>query len=169
MKHSRVVYGFSFLLFFGLLWWSLTENSSIQVWMGVLLVILASMTALYTMNSEKFPLVLRFKNLIHFSWYFISQSFKGGFQVALLAFMPPKSIHPCYYKYKVKIPEDAEFARMCFASCLCIFPGTLSCGFKQDILIIHILNAPLLKVEDIQLLEDLTIRTFMRNGPADLI
>lgn len=155
-------YGLSFFLFFALLWWSLTENSSTQVWMGAILVAIASITALNNLTTEKFPIVMSLRNFVHFTWYFISQSIRGGIQVALLAFMPTREINPGYHKYKTRIPEEAEFARMCFASCLSIFPGTLSCGYVEDILIIHILDEPLFKIEEIQFLEDLTIRTFMR-------
>lgn len=164
MKHSRLKYGFTFFIFFSVLWWALTENSSTQVWMGAVLVVIASMTALNNVTSEKFPLVLSFKNLIHFTWYFLSQSIRGGVQVALLAFIPSREIRPGYHEYRTRIPEQAEFARMCFASCLSIFPGTLSCGYVGDILIVHILDEPLFKIEEIRLLEDLTIRTFMRSG-----
>lgn len=164
MKKGQIIYGCSFFVFFSLLWWSLTENSAKQLWMGVILVTIASLTALRNLTSERFLIVFNLRNFIHFAWYFVSQSIRGGFQVALLAFMPSKKINSGYHKYTTRIPAEAEFARLCFASCLGIFPGTLSCGYQQDVLIIHILDEPLFNIAEIQLLEDLTIRTFMRSS-----
>src|SRR5690606_6156213 len=135
----------SYVAFFSLLWWALTDGSTQQLWMGALVVVLTSALALFISRDElgartdEAPLLPRFIALMKLIPYFFYQSLKGGVIVARLACLPQSRLHPHTVSYEMKIPREAVLARVCFGSCLCIFPGSLSCGYDDDILKIHVL------------------------------
>jgi len=151
--------------FFGFLWWTLSDGSFYQPWFGVIVVVAATLTSLRNIRhsqGERPPIVLRLRAIAGFVPYFIYQSFKGGLSVARLAFLPQRFVRSHYVEYAVAIPREAALARMCFASCLCIFPGTLSCGIDGDTLTIHVLDVKLLDLEAIRDLERMTAAIFPR-------
>lgn len=153
MRKGMVMQALGFLAFYSLLWWSFTEGSLEQLWFGGVVVVLTTFLTLKISAESRVPRLLRGKVLIQFIPYFVFQSVKGGLLVAKLAVLPQRFLHSQYFEYSSNLPADAVGARMWFASALCIFPGTLSCGYKGNTLVIHALDIGLLDEKSIRDLE----------------
>lgn len=153
MKISSFIRAISLLVVFLMLWWSFTDGSMEQFWFGFIVAVLATVLTMRILEGERFPIVVRIKTLARFVPYFIYESVKGGVLVAKLAVLPQRLVRSEYIEYETRIPQSADLARMWFASTICIFPGTLSCGYKGDSLVIHVLDIGLLDMNSIQELE----------------
>ncbi len=149
-----------FAAFFAFLWWAFTDSSTYQLWIGLGLIVLATAVSLKNPVGEKQPRGVRAVAIAKFIPYFIYQSLKGGVLVAKLAFLPHRRVRSEYYYHEVQIPADETMARMCFAACLCIFPGTLSCGYNGDVLTIHVLDSDMLDKKAVLDLEQMAFAIF---------
>ncbi len=149
-KRARAI---GLAVFFSLLWWTLTDGSPQQRWLGTVFVIAATAAALRAPGKGRRPLRPRIHTLVKFIPYFVYQSLKGGFLVAKLAVSPQRRIRSRYFRYEARIPAEDVPARMWFASALCVFPGTLSCGYQGDVLVIHALDEGLFDIDSIRKLE----------------
>lgn len=147
-------------MFLGLLWWVLAEGSFDQAWIGGVVITAAIWAGIKIRDSATAPVGLRAGPLFRFIPYFAYHSCKGGIDVARLAFSFRRTVKPSYHDFRLRIPETRASARIFFAACLCVFPGTLSCVIDGDTLVIHALDEGLYDVGALEELEELTASIF---------
>lgn len=158
MTGTRLVQALGLLVVFSFLWWVFTDGSLEQLWFGLAV---AVGTTLVAMTEEmRLPGVRQAQAVVRFLPYFIYQSLKGGVLVAKLALLLQRRIRSEYFEYLSMIPKEETMARMWFASSVCIFPGTLSCGYRGNILIIHVLDVDLLDLKSMRELEGMVEEVF---------
>lgn len=149
------------LVVFAILWAALTEGDMYQVWLGLGIVALAA----YSMEWISFPAKVerdrfRLGATGAYLTYFLYYSLTGGIDVARRALRIGRDVRPVYMSYPLRIPHTAETARIIFAISICLFPGSLSCVFRENTLIIHVLDEELVDKESIQRLEELVAGLF---------
>lgn len=159
-KNPWLLEALGLVIFYSVFWWAFTDGSTSQLWLGALSVAAATAVTLRMPRAGPFPKVTRYRTILRFIPYFIYQSFKGGLLVAKFAFLPQRRVHSQYIDYKTVIPEEDTLPRMCFASLLCLIPGTLSCGYKGDKLTIHVLDEKILDVKSIEELDKIVAEIF---------
>lgn len=160
MKVKNLTKIIGVFLFFCVLWWALTNGSFYQLWFGAVVVSIATFASIQIAKEGGAPSAVHIRAIVKFVPYFIFQSVSGGLSVAKIALLPKDRAHSKYHEFETALPRDAVSARMFFASCLCIFPGTLSCGFRDDALVIHALDEKLLDPKAIRDLESITAAIF---------
>lgn len=149
------------LALFSLLWWAFSDGSSEQLWFGLIVVIVATGLTLRVPVKNEFLKLSQVKAFIQFIPYFIYESVRGGLLVSRLVLLPERSVRPYFVEYKTRLPKEASLARMWFAATICIFPGTLSCGYKENILSIHVVDTGIFDEKSIQELEGIIEAIFL--------
>jgi multicomponent Na+:H+ antiporter subunit E len=76
--------------------------------------------------------------LLRFLPFFLWQSLQGGVQVAMLTLAPRLRVAPIFSFYRVRLRGSR--ARVFFANCVCLLPGTLAVDLEADRLEIHLLD-----------------------------
>ena len=94
--------------------------------------------------------------------WFLLYSLKGGVQVALFALRPKLRLEPFVYRHSVK--ADNPFSITMLANLYSLMPGTVSMGYDQGILSLHILDKTLFDRALIQRLEAYAIEAFEKES-----
>ncbi|MDO9050551.1 MAG: Na+/H+ antiporter subunit E [Methylotenera sp.] len=147
LRHIRSVLWRSVL--FTALWWVLVEGRTDGWGMGGISVILSLAASLYLMPPTK----VSFSSLgcaVFFS-FFLIQSVKGGFQVAIMALRPRLKLAPVIMDLPITLPPG--MARVVLANTLSLLPGTLSVRIHGDQLRLHILNRHLPIMQELRATE----------------
>lgn len=149
----------NFIIFF-FLWVVLTEGDTFQIWLGLSFSLLAATSALWLANPPEPRTKFRLRAFLGYLVYFIYHSLTGGIDVARRAFRLSRNVRPIYVKYSLRIPPTSENARTVFATSICLFPGSLSCAFRENVLIIQMLDEEIANLESIAKLEELVAALF---------
>lgn len=158
---GRAAAFFRNLIVFAILWVVLTEGDTFQIWVGSGFVALAALSATWiSSRSEVSWTLLRLRAVAAYLTYFIYHSLTGGVDVARRAFRIGRNVRPIYVSYRLRIPPASENARIVFAISICLFPGSLSCVFRENTLIIQGLDEELADMASIRRLEELVARLF---------
>jgi multicomponent Na+:H+ antiporter subunit E len=96
--------------------------------------------------------------LVRFVPYFLSQSWRGGLDVAARALLARRPLAPGLVDYRVSLPEGP--ARRFFAAAIGLLPGTLTTELEGDRLTVHALDRRLPVATMLQELEDRTAALF---------
>ncbi|HEY9189869.1 MAG TPA: Na+/H+ antiporter subunit E [Sulfurovum sp.] len=98
------------------------------------------------------------KAALKLCFWFLLYSLKGGVQVALFALRPKLRLEPFVYRHSVK--SDNAFSVAMLANLYSLMPGTVSMGYNQGVLSLHILDRSLFDPALIQRLEAYAIEAF---------
>ncbi len=156
------------LLIFGILWAALTEGDPSQLGLGVGIVVLAVLSPRLIPVGARAPRSpIRLRAIAAYLAYFFYHSLKGGIDVAYRAFRIGRPVRPVYLSYPLRIPHgiEGENARIVFATSICVFPGSLSCVFREDTLIIQVLDEEIVDLPSIRRLEELVCDLFSISLP----
>jgi multicomponent Na+:H+ antiporter subunit E len=123
------------LLFFLLVWGILTEGN-VHGWGVPALAIGAATLASLALRGPDSRWSLR--GLLRFIPFFLTQSVRGGIDVARRAFHPSLPINPGVEEYRSRLPTTPQRATL--AAVIGLFPGTLSVRLEGDRLTIHSLS-----------------------------
>lgn len=85
------------------------------------------------------PWHLSVGHAISFAVFFVTESVRGGWDVARHAFARPLRISPALVRYRFHLPPGA--ARWFFCSIVSLLPGTASVATEADYLTAHALDA----------------------------
>lgn len=87
------------------------------------------------------PLAYRFsiRGLLSFLAYFVRESLRGGWDVAMRTLSRRMRIQPGQASYTCSLPEGLPI--VLFAGCVSLLPGTLSQRFDERTLSLHVLDA----------------------------
>jgi multicomponent Na+:H+ antiporter subunit E len=93
--------------------------------------------------------------------FFFYYSFKGGIQVALFALKPKLNLQPFIYEHHLK--SSNEFTTSMLANIYSLMPGTVSMGYDNGVLSLHILDKSLFDKALIESFENFVFEAF-ENG-----
>jgi multicomponent Na+:H+ antiporter subunit E len=136
-------------LFFGLLWWILTEGRSSFSWLG-----LVGILAAVALSMRLTPAVRghwRFAALVRFVPFFLWQSLLGGLDVAQRALRPQLNLHPVVIRYRFRLRQEP--ARVLFVWVVSLLPGTAGIDLQGDQAAVHVLDSSLADQEKLRKLE----------------
>ncbi len=138
------------------LWWLLSDGDPGSWVIGLPAVAAAGWSAwrlgLGSTGAISVPGLLRFMPI------FLWESVRGGIDVALRTLAPRMRILPGLAAYRTELRR--QDARVFFANCVCLLPGTLAADLHGDRLDIHLLNAGLDASEDLRRLERAVARVY---------
>jgi multicomponent Na+:H+ antiporter subunit E len=124
------------LLLLAVLWWVLVEGA-LGGW-ALTVLSLAAATAASLVLVPPGSMRLRGGGMARFVPYFVAQSVRGGFDVALRALDPRLPIRPGYHVHTLHLPEGA--ARTFFIAVVGLLPGTLSVEVLKGRVRVHVLD-----------------------------
>lgn len=128
--------GFSIVLrlvTFLLIWWVLTNGEISSWWFGVPAVLLALITSIALVP----PMHLVWYECIKFVPFFLTNSLRGGIDVAWRAFHPHLPITPDLIEYALRLPPG--LSQVFMANAVNLLPGTLSAAIDNNTLKVHVL------------------------------
>lgn len=143
----------SFLLrfaVFALLWWILSEGDVSSWLFGVPFSLFATLSSFQLMPKREWR--LRPVQALRFLGFFAYQSIVGGVDVAWRAVRPSMPINPGFVTCPMRLPTES--ARVLLADTASLLPGTLSSGFIDDTLVLHVVDCSLPILEEVLRLED---------------
>jgi multicomponent Na+:H+ antiporter subunit E len=135
-------------LLFILLWWVITEGAG--GWAVGLPVIALAVAASHFLQPPR-QLRLRPLGVLRFTAFFLVQSLRAGFDVALRALRPRMRLAPALQEYRLQLPAGP--ARVFLADTMSLLPGTLSTELRDDYLCLHVLDARLPVEADLRQVE----------------
>lgn len=131
---------------FALVWWVLAEGRADSWGVGAVSVAAALAGSLYLAPPGAGRISLA--GLPGFAGFFLTQSVKGGLQVAVRAFRPRMDLAPALVEVPVTLPEG--LLRVLLVNTLNLLPGTVCVGLAGDRLRLHVLDARLPIVEEVR-------------------
>lgn len=124
------------LMLASLLWWLLAGVQGFSSPFGMVAILGAAVTSLWTLPKRSF--CLRWSALPGFVLYFLWASVTGGFDVARRALAPALPIQPGFLVYATRLPRGA--ALTFFMAVISLLPGTLSVRLEGRRLWVHVLD-----------------------------
>lgn len=76
--------------------------------------------------------------VVKFLPFFLTESVKGGWESALFAILPSRTVKPHTFFYKTRLPEGR--ATTFFINIISLLPGTLTADTNDNVLTIHVLD-----------------------------
>jgi multicomponent Na+:H+ antiporter subunit E len=125
------------MAFFATLWWLLNGGDA-HSWVVGGPVVLA-VTALSLSLRPEQTWRWRLAGVLPMAWFFLRESMRGGFDVALRALRPSRPLNPGVLRFCTRLPAGS--ARLFFAALISLLPGTLVLGIEEEALQIHALDA----------------------------
>lgn len=102
---------------------------------GIPIIILAATMSCLSSPVNRWSL----PGLARFVPYFLWNSLRGGFDVAVRALHPRLPIEPAVVNYELRLKNAT--ANVLLADTVTLLPGTLSADLRGDVLLVHVLNA----------------------------
>lgn len=127
---------FSRLLFYGALWWVLTEGSSDGYALGAVCAGLAALLSLQLHPPT--PRRLKIAGIPGFVLFFLVRSIRGGAQVAAAALKPSLDLRPAILDIPLRLRDEPD--QLFLAGVLTLMPGTLAAGLDHGRLQLHVLD-----------------------------
>lgn len=121
---------------FALLWWALTNGRPGSWGVGAVSVVLATWASL-VLAPPVTTYVSRI-GLVRFLIFFLTQSLRGGVQVAAFALRPRMGLSPGFHEITLRLPEG--LGRVLLTYTLSLLPGMLSVELDGDRLCLHVLD-----------------------------
>jgi len=122
---------------FALLWLVLAGPSPASWLIGLPAVALATWASLRL--APPLPYRISLRGLLSFIGYFLVESLRGGWDVAMRTLSPRMRIAPGTNRYRCRLPEGLPVTL--FAGCVSLLPGTLSQRLDGRQLSLHLLDA----------------------------
>jgi multicomponent Na+:H+ antiporter subunit E len=119
-----------------LLWCVLTNGERASWAIGLPTVLLASVVAVRLRATAAVPVSLW--ALPGFLGYFLRESLRAGFGVAVLALTPGRGIAPTRFTYRSSLPGG--WPRALLANTVSLMPGSLTASMAGENLSVHALN-----------------------------
>jgi len=141
------------------LWWLIADGDHSSWIVGVPTVLAASWAAHRLGTGEHWTVsvwgILRFLPL------FIWESLRGGMDVALRTLALRLRIQPGFARYRTDLKQ--QNARVFFANCVCLLPGTLAADVQGNELHVHMLDGSVDPQSDLLRLERAVARIYRQS------
>jgi multicomponent Na+:H+ antiporter subunit E len=144
------------VLAFAALWWVLTEGRTDGWWLGGVAVVVATWA-----SKASWPAAghgLRLPALPGFAAFFLANSLRGGWQVALMALRGRGALQPAFLELPLNLPAGAP--QVLLTSVIGLMPGTVGVELAADRLRLHVLHQDLPVVTEVRTLEQRIARLF---------
>jgi multicomponent Na+:H+ antiporter subunit E len=138
------------LVFFAALWIVLTRGAWSSWVFGVPAILTAALLSLGLRSG--IPWRWRFMGALYFLPYFLWHSLRGGIDVSRRALSPRRPLDPALVFHRLQLPPGP--ARVFLANTINLLPGTLSAELTEDWLTVHMLDARLTNVMELQRVEE---------------
>ncbi|MDP1613438.1 MAG: Na+/H+ antiporter subunit E [Sulfuritalea sp.] len=152
MIHSLVMRG----LLFALLWWMLAEGRHDGWLPGAVAVFTATWTSIKLLPPGDRP--IRIAGLFGFLHFFLSNSIRGGIQVAGMALRGRSALQPVLLELTVTLPPGGP--SILLVNVLGLMPGTVGVEMRDARLHLHVLDERLPVVAEVRALEAVIGRLF---------
>jgi len=119
---------------FTLIWWILTNGAMNSWFVGVPMVLFATIVSMMLLPPSSWSLI----GIIRFIPFFLWHSLRAGVDVARRAFHPQLPISPAMYHHQWRLPPGLPQVFM--ANTVSLLPGTLSADLKDEFLNVHVLD-----------------------------
>jgi multicomponent Na+:H+ antiporter subunit E len=127
------------LVLFAGLWWVIAGGAAGSWLIGVPAVAAAAWASVWLARGPRVrPSLLGFLRFIPF---FLWGSLLGGMDVALRTLSPTPRVDPVFARYRTRLTQPA--ARVFFANCASLLPGTLAANIDRDEIELHVLSREL--------------------------
>jgi len=136
-------------LLFAVLWWVLAEGRIDGWWLGAIAVATATWASAVLMPPSTHR--LRLSRMPGFVWFFLKNSVRGGFQVAMIAFRGRAALQPDVLELQLSLPAGGP--RVLLTNVIGLMPGTLSVELAGEWLRVHVLDERLPIAADVAELE----------------
>lgn len=138
------------------LWWLIVQGET-EAWLvGVPAVALATLAS-FRLGRQALP-GFSLAGLLYFLVLFLSESIRGGLDVALRTLAPNLRIRPGFRHYHLHINNPA--ARVLLINCIGLLPGTLAADLNGDYAELHLLDSHVNPERQLQRLEQAVARLF---------
>ena len=117
-------------------WWLLSGGTPSSWVVGVPAVAAAAWAA-YRLGGTRARPVSAW-GLMRFLPFFLWESLRGGADVAMRTLAPRMRIHPGFTTYRISLRR--QDARVLFANCVSLLPGSLAAELNGDRLDLHLLD-----------------------------
>lgn len=141
-------------------WWVLAGGDA-GSWLVGVPAILAATWAGGRLTEGSGPR-LHGRGLLGFVPFFLRESLRGGLDVARRTLAPRLDLSPGFIQYRTRLPSAR--ARLFFANCVNLLPGTLAAELRGDCLEIHYLSDQLDLDGELRSLEDRVAALFGHAG-----
>jgi multicomponent Na+:H+ antiporter subunit E len=118
------------------LWWVISGGATAS-WVIGLPAVAAATWSFAVMRSRP-GMSVSLVGLVRFLPFFLVESLRGGLDVAWRTLSPRMDIAPGFSRYRVGLASP--WARLVFANCASLLPGTLTVDLRGDELELHMLN-----------------------------
>lgn len=137
------------VLLFACLWWILTEGRLDGWLLGGVAVIAATWASVALWPSAAHG--VRLTALPGFLAFFLINSVRGGWQVALMALRGRRALQPAFLELPLNLPAGAP--QILLTTVLGLMPGTVGIELADDRLRLHVLHQDLPVVAEARALE----------------
>jgi len=127
------------LLFFTLLWLTLTGGDTRQPILALMIVLGATYSSMLLWSKK--PLKLRPYGMLKFIPFFFIRSLQGGIDVAIRAFKPGLPLNPGLIEFKTSIKEPGP--RFFLSLTFSLLPGTAIINRDEERILVHVLDTEL--------------------------
>jgi multicomponent Na+:H+ antiporter subunit E len=138
------------LVVFAALWVVLTRGAGNSWVFGVPAILTAALLSLGLRSG--IPWRWRFMGALYFLPYFLWHSLLGGIDVSRRALSPRCPLDPALVFHPLRLPPGP--ARVFLVNTINLLPGTLSAELMEDWLTVHMLDARLTNVMELQRVEE---------------
>lgn len=142
-------------LFAGI-WWIIVQGQSDAWFIGLPAVTLAAMASI-SLSSNTLPRLSAI-GLFRFIVLFMTESIRGGIDVARRTLTPQPRVQPGFSRYRLTL--DDPHARVLLINCISLLPGTLSTSIDGDYVELHLLDIRQDPVPQLQQIEQAISRLF---------
>lgn len=146
------------------LWWLLTGGAPASWVIGLPAVVAAAWVGGRLGGAAGDGLSLR--GLLGFLPFFFAESLRGGVQVAVRTLAPRLRVAPGFSVYRVRLRGSR--ARVFFANCVCLLPGTLAVDLDADRLELHLLISTSDSSTELRRLERAVARVYKDEPPLEI-
>ncbi|MDP2153767.1 MAG: Na+/H+ antiporter subunit E [Methylotenera sp.] len=119
-----------------MLWWVLAEGRIDGWWLGAVAVVTATCVSVILMPPAVHR--LRWGQIPSFVLFFLRNSVRGGFQVAMMALRGRAALQPGVLELQLNLPAGGP--RVLMTNVIGLMPGTLSVELAEDRLRVHVLD-----------------------------
>lgn len=139
---------------FALVWWILTDGATDSWWVGVPVVLLATLVSMMLLP----PFFWSLTGIARFVPFFLWRSLYGGMDVARRALHPRLPISPGVVCYPWRLPPGLP--RVFMANAVSLLPGTLSMEFGANCLQVHVLDEQKSFLSELEMVEQRVAAVF---------
>ncbi|GAB3538763.1 hypothetical protein GCM10027343_05270 [Noviherbaspirillum agri] len=143
-------------LFYGAVWWVLTEGAPDAWALGIVCATLAALLSLYLHPPT--PRRVMLAGIPGFVRFFLTHSLRGGVQVAAVALRPRLALRPAIVDIPLRLRDEPD--QLFLAGVLNLMPGTLSAGLDGGHLQLHVLDRRMPIEEEVRNAEASVARLF---------